>query len=149
MDEQLAQLIELAQAKELALGRILTLTLEQNMLLKADAVEALTENLEAKQRAIDEIDGLDDAFQGLYRMVKDRMQAESVPSGRWDTLQACISDVRRHIDEILVLEQENSKLAAQRMESYRHGIHAQKQSRRAVRGYQAPGDLEGGFDRKK
>jgi hypothetical protein len=40
-------------------------------------------------------------------------------------------------------------LAAQRMNAYQQEIQAQKQSRKAVRGYQVQGGPEGGFDRKK
>lgn len=154
----LETLILIAKEKHHHLSRILELTILQEAWLSTDKIEALQESLTQKQQEIEEINTLDERFEGIYESIQldlDRFSQQTMNTQarteKIKELQEAISNIRNKIDEILLQEHHNKSLGTRQFEGVQARISELQRGRKAIKLYGGHQSTipSGDFDKKK
>ncbi len=152
------ELIENSRKKRDFLARIFELTESQALKIKEGDVEALVKVTAEKQKLIDQVDRLDEEFQGCYSKLKTLMD-ENGPDGSKRASLNGIGDLKQLVDEImkiigktLELEKENSREAQRLLATLGSRVKNINQGIRATQAYNpsTPGSMPSYYiDKKK
>ncbi|AEY64393.1 flagellar protein FlgN [Clostridium sp. BNL1100] len=146
-EQYIQKLTELSFKKSDNMKKILDLTKKQSQVITEDSINELQSLIDIKQKLIDEINELDDAFEVYYSRLKSILGIESmeeVSISKYHEavrLQKTIKTIFDTIKEIQVAEKENNLRARGVLDSLGGQIRQVKQGKVANNGYNIGGKL--------
>ncbi|EPR14354.1 flagellar protein FlgN [Ruminiclostridium papyrosolvens] len=146
-EQYIQKLTELSLKKSDNMKKILTLTKRQSDVITEDSINELQNLVDVKQKLIDEINELDDAFEVYYSRLKSILGIESMEEvsiseyNEVVRLQQTIKTIFDTIKEIQAAENENNMKARGVLDSLGGQIRQVKQGKIANNGYNIGGKL--------
>lgn len=146
-EQYIQKLTDLSLKKSDSLKKILILTKKQAEVITEDSIEELQNLIDMKQKLIDDINELDDAFEVFFSRLKSILGIESMEEvrisdyGEVVQLQQAIKTIFETIKEIQNVENENNMKARDVLESLGGQIRQVKQGKIANNGYNIGGKL--------
>lgn len=146
-EQYIQKLTDLSLKKSDSMKKILILTKKQSEVITEDSIEELQNLIDIKQKLIDDINELDDAFEVYFSRLKSILGIESMEEvrisdyGEVVQLQQAIKTIFETIKEIQNVENENNMKARDVLESLGGQIRQIKQGKIANNGYNIGGKL--------
>lgn len=146
-EQYIQKLTDLSLKKSDSMKKILILTKKQAEVITEDSIEELQNLIDIKQKLIDDINELDDAFEVYFSRLKSILGIESMEEvrisdyGEVVQLQQAIKTIFETIKEIQNVENENNMKARDVLESLGGQIRQVKQGKIANNGYNIGGKL--------
>lgn len=146
-EQYIQKLTDLSLKKSDSMKKILILTKKQSEVITEDSIEELQNLIDIKQKLIDDINELDDAFEVYFSRLKSILGIESMEEvrisdyGEVVQLQQAIKTIFETIKEIQNVENENNMKARDVLESLGGQIRQVKQGKIANNGYNIGGKL--------
>lgn len=146
-EQYIQKLTDLSLKKSDSMKKILILTKKQSEVITEDSIEELKNLIDIKQKLIDDINELDDAFEVYFSRLKSILGIESMEEvrisdyGEVVQLQQAIKTIFETIKEIQNVENENNMKARDVLESLGGQIRQVKQGKIANNGYNIGGKL--------
>ncbi len=146
-EQYIQKLTDLSLKKSDSMKKILILTKKQAEVITEDSIEELQNLIDMKQKLIDDINELDDAFEVFFSRLKSILGIESMEEvrisdyGEVVQLQQAIKTIFETIKEIQNVENENNMKARDVLESLGGQIRQVKQGKIANNGYNIGGKL--------
>lgn len=146
-EQYIQKLTELSLKKSENMKEILNITKKQSEVITEDSINELQNLIDLKQKLIDEINELDDAFEVYYSRLKsvlgiESMEEVSISKYRGAMqLQQTIRTIFATTKEIQVAENENNMKARSVLDSLGGQIRQVKQGKIANNGYNIGGKL--------
>ncbi len=146
-EQYIQKLTELSLKKSENMKEILNITKKQSEVITEDSINDLQALIDLKQKLIDEINELDDAFEVYYSRLKSVLGIESmeeVSISKYHEamqLQQTIKTIFDTTKEIQVAENENNMKARGVLENLGGQIRQVKQGKIANNGYNIGGKL--------
>ena len=114
--EYITKLTEISQKKIVILKEILILTKRQSENIQEDCLDTLKYIVEEKQRFMDDVDKLDDAFEVYFKRLKSTLGIESLDKltsnaniGDTATLKNHIQEIFNLLNQIDLLDKDNNE----------------------------------------
>jgi hypothetical protein len=123
--QEKADLMNILDQKKALLVRMLELTQKINKELQQDRIEAFGESIKARQTLISQVDELTRAEHGIS-------------AGDDIEVMGTKKAIRDIVAETLKLDEENTNLAQQKLQTYRDQIRQLNQTKKGVGGYTRP-----------
>lgn len=146
-EQYIQKLTDLSLKKSDSMKKILILTKKQSEVITEDSIEELQKLIDIKQKLIDDINELDDAFEVYFSRLKSILGIESMEEvhisdyGEVVQLQEAIKTIFQTIKEIQNVENQNNMRARDVLESLGGQIRQVKQGKIANNGYNIGGKL--------
>ncbi len=146
-EQYIQKLTELSLKKSENMKEILNITKKQSEVITEDSINELQNLIDLKQKLIDEINELDDAFEVYYSRLKSVLGIESMEEvsilkyREAMQLQQTIRRIFATTKEIQVAENENNMKARSVLDSLGGQIRQVKQGKIANNGYNIGGKL--------
>ncbi len=146
-EQYIQKLTQLSVKKSENMREILNITKKQSEVIAEDSINELQTFIDLKQKLIDEINELDDAFEVYYSRLKsilgiDSMEELSISKYREAVqLQQIIKTIFATTEEIQASENENNLKARDVLDSLGGQIRQVKQGKIANNGYNIGGKL--------
>ncbi len=146
-EQYIQKLTELSLKKSKNMKEILNITQKQSEVITEDSINELQNLIDLKQKLIDEINELDDAFEVYYSRLKSILGIESmeeVSISKYHEavrLQQTIKTIFATTKEIQAVENENNMKARGVLDSLGGQIRQVKQGKIANNGYNIGGKL--------
>lgn len=146
-EQYIQKLTDLSLKKSDSMKKILILTKKQSEVITEESIEELQNLIDIKQKLIDDINELDDAFEVYFSRLKSILGIESMEEvrisdyGEVVQLQQAIKTIFETIKEIQNVENENNMKARDVLESLGGQIRQVKQGKIANNGYNIGGKL--------
>lgn len=146
-EQYIQKLTDLSLKKSDSMKKILILTKNQSEVITEDSIEELQNLIDVKQKLIDDINELDDAFEVYFSRLKSILGIESMEEvrisdyGEIVQLQQTIKTIFETIKEIQKVENQNNMKARDVLESLGGQIRQVKQGKIANNGYNIGGKL--------
>lgn len=146
-EQYIQKLTDLSLKKSDSMKKILILTKKQSEVITEDSIDELQNLIDIKQKLIDDINELDDAFEVYFSRLKSILGIESMEEvhisdyGEVVQLQRTIKTIFETIKEIQNVENENNVKARDVLESLGGQIRQVKQGKIANNGYNIGGKL--------
>ncbi|EGD47773.1 FlgN family protein [Ruminiclostridium papyrosolvens DSM 2782] len=146
-EQYIQKLTDLSLKKSDSMKKILILTKKQAEVITEDSIEELQNLIDIKQKLIDDINELDDAFEVYFSRLKSILGIESMEEvrisdyGEMVQLQQTIKTIFQTIKEIQNVENQNNMKARDVLESLGGQIRQVKQGKIANNGYNIGGKL--------
>lgn len=146
-EQYIQKLTDLSLKKSDSMKKILILTKKQAEVITEDSIEELQNLIDMKQKLIDDINELDDAFEVFFSRLKSILGIESMEEvrisdyGEVVQLQQAIKTIFETIKGIQNIENENNMKARDVLESLGGQIRQVKQGKIANNGYNIGGKL--------
>lgn len=146
-EQYIQKLTDLSLKKSDSMKKILILTKKQAEVITEDSIEELQNLIDMKQKLIDDINELDDAFEVYFSRLKSILGIESMEEvrisdyGEVVQLHQAIKTIFETIKEIQNVENENNMKARDVLESLGGQIRQIKQGKIANNGYNIGGKL--------
>ncbi len=131
-------LIESLEKKIIVLDKIIESNKEQKEILSAEEMDTdrFEANLNQKGELIDELNLLDDGFQGIYERIKEVINSNrEAYKDEIKQMQKLISDITEKSVTIRAEEERNKVLAGKQFDNMRGNIGNVKRSRQAANSY--------------
>ena len=131
-------LIESLEKKIIVLDKIIESNKEQKEILSAEEMDTdrFEANLNQKGELIDELNLLDDGFQGIYERIKEVINSNrEAYKDEIKLMQKLISDITEKSVTIRAEEERNKVLAGKQFDNMRGNIGNVKRSRQAANSY--------------
>ena len=131
-------LIESLEKKIIVLDKIIESNKEQKEILSAEEMDTdrFEANLNQKGELIDELNLLDDGFQGIYERIKEVINSNrEAEKDEIKQMQKLISDITEKSVTIRAEEERNRVLAGKQFDNMRGNIGNVKRSRQAANSY--------------
>lgn len=131
-------LIESLEKKIIVLDKIIESNKEQKEILSAEEMDTdrFEANLNRKGELIDELNLLDDGFQGIYERIKEVLSSNrEAYKDEIKQMQKLISDITEKSVTIRAEEERNRVLAGKQFDNMRGNIGNVKRSRQAANSY--------------
>lgn len=129
---------ESLQKKITILQKLQDLSIEQEEILTdpQSEVEAFEENVEAKERLLDELELLDEGFETLYNKVKDEIETnKDAYKSNIEKMQNYIRKITEYSTNLQVIEHRNHEHAMKKFSSVRSKAREMRKSGKAVTSY--------------
>lgn len=156
INDVLFEMVTILDKKKERMKMIMTFTLKQGELFTADSIEKLDNNLQLKQDCIDDIECLDEAFEGHYKVFKDhsneiteKCKSSDVTSALIKRLKEGTAEIQDFVKQIRRIESDNYKKAAKLMEIIQANLQASGREKKAVTVYGSNILHRASFDQRK
>lgn len=156
-EQYIQKLFALSDKKLDGLREILKLTKKHSTVINEDNVEELREIINLKQRQMDTIDELDNAFEVYYSRLKSLLGVQSLEEVKMTDLDGAaelkqiVTTIYEITKQIQRLENENGKKVRDILNKLDHDIKYVNQSKIVNNGYQVGGKMpqQSYIDKKK
>jgi hypothetical protein len=146
-EQYIQKLTEITSNKLDSLKKILALTVQQSQVITENSADKLQEIIDLKQKHMNLIDEMDDAFEVYYSRLKSVMGVKSLEEISITQLQGAgglkemVSIVYETIKKIQIIEDQNNKDAKIVLSNIAKEIRQVKQGKMANNGYNIGGKL--------
>lgn len=141
MENYVDKLIALSKDKKELLNSILDFTKKQKLVIEKEDLDSIASILEDKEKIIKKIDLIDLEFLKYYDLLKKSEGIDSfdgINIKKYDnvrTLKGLVKDINSILNEISILDKNNTKLMKASIENIKSDIKSVKKGKQAYNGY--------------